>query len=168
MDDILNFVLESESGSDISIDDTSDDSDENVEYISEEVVESSDQNEEHKNENQHTYLSNGSSNEENIAVSNIDVFEPEEEAVDENPELDADVEISDISDTDDGQYKAGLQSTNEQQRRIRTRGGHVRRMIRTRGGRLGVNVRNVRNRLADGHNDVETDDEDDEERARNN
>ena len=38
MDDILNFVLESESGSDISIDDTSDDSDENVEYISEEVV----------------------------------------------------------------------------------------------------------------------------------
>ena len=52
MDDILNFVLESESGSDISIDDTSDDSDENVEYISEEVVESSDQNEEHKNENE--------------------------------------------------------------------------------------------------------------------
>ena len=41
-------------------------------------------------------------------------------------------------------------------------------MIWTRGGRLGVNVRNVRNRLADGHNDVETDDEDDEESARNN
>ena len=81
IDDILNFVLESESGSDISIDDTSDDSDENVEYISEEVVESSDQNEEHKNENEDTYLSKGSSNEENIAVSNIDVLEPEEEAV---------------------------------------------------------------------------------------
>ena len=61
-----------------------------------------------------------------------------------------------------------MQSTNEQQRRIRTRGGCARRMIWTRGGRLGVNVRNVRNRLADGHNDVETDDEDDEERARNN
>ena len=56
MDGILKFVLESESGSDISIDDTSDDSDESVEYISEEVVESSGQNEEHKNENEDTYL----------------------------------------------------------------------------------------------------------------
>ena len=112
--------MEPESGSDILIDDTSDDSDENVEYISEEVVESSDQNEEYKNENKDTYLSNGSSNEENIAVSNIDVLEPQEEAVDENPELDEDVEVSDISDTNDGQYKAGLQSNNEQQRRIRT------------------------------------------------
>ena len=60
-----------------------------------------------------------------------------------------------------------MQSTNEQQRRIGTRGGRARRMIWTRGGRLGGNVRNVRNRLADGHNEVETDGKDDEERARN-